>query len=78
MSGEGREGRGEKIVCWWRMCPSTGKPMRGTVPNRFRTHKICNGRNGGLESVLREMSQANMDLVIFQKTKVTDGIYTCG
>ena len=28
--------------------------------------------------VLIGMSQANMDVGIFQETKVTDGIYTCG
>ena len=29
-----------------------------------------------MESALRVMSQANMDLGIFQETKCTDGIYT--
>ena len=29
-----------------------------------------------MESALRGMSQANMDLGIFQETKLTDGIYT--
>ena len=48
------------------------------MPIRFGTYNICNGRNGGLESELRGMSQANMYLVIFQETKVTDGIYTRG
>ena len=43
---------------------------------RFGTYNIRNGRNGGLESALRGMSQANMDLGIFQEIKVTDGIYT--
>ena len=46
------------------------------VPIRFGTYNITNGRNGGLESALRGMSQANMDLGIFQETKCTDGIYT--
>ena len=46
------------------------------VPIRFGTYNIRNRRNGGLESALREMSQANMDLGIFQETKCTDGIYT--
>ena len=45
---------------------------------RFSTYNIRNGRNRGLESALRGMSQANMDLVIFQETKVTDGIYSRG
>ena len=44
----------------------------------FGTHNICNGHNEGLELALRGISQANMDLGIFQETKVTDGIYTCG
>ena len=30
-----------------------------------------------MESAIRGMSQANMDLDIFQETKFTDGIYTC-
>ena len=46
------------------------------MPIRFGTNNIRNVRNGGLESALRGMSQANMDLGIFQETKVTDGIYT--
>ena len=28
--------------------------------------------------VLMGVSQTNMDLGVFQETKVTDGIYTCG
>ena len=48
------------------------------VPIRFGTYNIRNRRNGGLESALRGMSQANMDLGIFQETKLTDGIYTNG
>ena len=45
---------------------------------RFGTYNIRNGRNRGLESALRGMHQANMDLGIFQEKKVTDGIYTHG
>ena len=52
--------------------------MRGAVLIRFGTYNIRNGRNGVLESVLRGVYQANMDLGIFQETKVADGIYTCG
>ena len=48
------------------------------MPIRFGTSNIRNGRNGGLELALRGMSQANMYLGIFQKTKVTDRIYTHG
>ena len=50
----------------------------GTVLIRFGTYNIRNKRNRGLESALRGMSQANMDLVIFQETKVMGGIYTRG
>ena len=52
--------------------------MREAVPSRFGTYNIRNGRNGGLESALRGMSQANMYLGIFQETKVTNVIYTRG
>ena len=50
----------------------------GRVPIRFVTFDIRNGRNRGLELVLRGMSQANMDLGIFQETKITNSVYTCG
>ena len=43
---------------------------------KFGTYNIRNGRNGGLESTLQRMAQANIDLGIFQETKCTDGIYT--
>ena len=46
------------------------------MPIRFVTYNIRNRRNGGLESALRGMSQANMDRGIFQETKCIDGIYT--
>ena len=39
------------------------------MPIRFGTYNIRNGRNRGLELALREMSQANMDLGIFQEKK---------
>ena len=45
---------------------------------RFGTYNIRNGCNRGLELVLWGVSQANMDMGIFQETKVTDGIYTRG
>ena len=60
------------------MCWSTRASIRGVVPIRFGTYNIWNGRNGGLESALKGMSQANMDLRIFQETKLADGIYTHG
>ena len=60
------------------MCNPTRKPTDGTVPIRFGTYNIRNGRTGGLEAALRGMSQANMDLGILQETKLTDGVYTRG
>ena len=60
------------------MCRRTALPTGGMVLIRFGTNNIYNGRNGGLESALRGMYQANMDLGIFQETKVIDGIYTRG
>ena len=50
--------------------------MSGKVPIIFVTYNIRNGRNGGLEAALQEMSKANMDLGILQEMKLTDGIYT--
>ena len=49
------------------MCRSTGIRTRGAVHISFGTYNIHNGRNGGLESALRGLYQANMDLVIFRK-----------
>ena len=46
------------------------------MPIKFGAYNIRNGRNGGLESALRGMAQANIDLGVFQETKCTDGIYT--
>ena len=74
----GHRGPESKGVCCWRMCQSTGSPTRGKVPIRFGNYNICNGRDGGLELALRGMSQANMNLGIFQETKVTDRIYNHG
>ena len=50
--------------------------MSRGVPIRFGTYNIWNGRNGVLELALRGISQANMDLGIFQDTKCTYGIHT--
>ena len=58
------------------MYNNTRRPTCGKVPIRFGTYNIRNGRKGGLESALRGMSQAIMDMVILQETKLTDGIYT--
>ena len=45
---------------------------------KFSTYNIRNGRNRGLKLALRGMSLANIDLEIFQETKITDGMYTHG
>ena len=70
-----REGK-RKINRWWGALKSTGGYTKEEVPIRFGTYNIRNRRNGGLELALRGMSQANMDLGIFQETKCTDRIYT--
>ena len=44
---------------------------------RFGTYNIRTGRNGELESALRGIAQANMDLGIFEETNCTEEIYTC-
>ena len=46
------------------------------MPIKFGTYNIRNRRNGGLESALRGMAQANINLGVFQETKCTDGIDT--
>ena len=43
---------------------------------RFGAYNIQNSQNGGLESALREMLQANVDLGVFQETNFTEEIYT--
>ena len=66
------------------MCRSTGGSTgvgRGVRQEavrliRFGTYNIRNYQKGGLESALRGMSQANVDLGIFQDKKVTTEIYT--
>ena len=56
---------------WWGALNSTGGSTKEEVLIRFGIYNIRNGRNGGQESALRGMSQANMDLGIFQETKST-------
>ena len=60
------------------MYNTTRRPTSGKVLIKFGTYNIRNIQKGGLEMALRGMSQANMDLVILQETKLTDGIYTRG
>ena len=61
----GQRGPGQKCVRWWRMYWCTGIPTRGKVLIRLGTYNIRNSRNRGLDSSLRGVSQANMDLGIF-------------
>ena len=77
-SGGGEEANGggkEKGDCWWGAFKRTRGSTKEEVTIRFGVYNIRNGRNKGLESALRGMSQANMDLGILQETKCTDGIY---
>ena len=78
-SGAGERGREKKFGSGGRvMCNPTRRPTDGTVPIRFGTYNIRNGRKEGLKSALQGMSQANMDLGILQETKLTDGVYIRG
>ena len=43
------------------------------TPICFGNYNIRNGRNGGLKSALRGMGQANVDVGVFQETKLTGG-----
>ena len=52
----------EDVLEYW-------EAYKGLVPIMFDTYNICNGRNGGLDSVLRGMSQDNIDLGIFQEER---------
>ena len=60
-SGEGKR-KGNR---WWGALKSTGGSTKEEVPIIFVNYNIRNGRNRGLDSALRGMSQANMDLGIF-------------
>ena len=58
----------------------TGRRRRGGGGGRtlirFGTYNIRNGRNGGLELALRGMGKSNVDVGVFQETKLMEGIYT--
>ena len=58
------------------MYRSTGGSTRGRVPIRFGSYNIINGRDVGHESDLRGVSQAKLDVGVFQETKLTDRVYT--
>ena len=48
------------------------------VPIRFGSYNIRNGQDIGLESVLRGMDQANLDMGVLWETNLTYGVYTHG
>ena len=74
---KGTKGGGqEKVDRWWGARTRTRGSTKEKVPIKFSTYNIRNGRNGGLESALRGMAQANIDLGVFQEMKCRDGIYT--
>ena len=60
------------------MCWITRDSTRGRFLIRFGTYNIRNRRKVGVELALRWVYQANMYLGIFQETKTTYGVYTCG
>ena len=45
-------------------------------PIIFGSYNIRNGQNGGLESALLEMDQANIELEVFQEMKLMGGVHT--
>ena len=66
----------EKGDRWWGARMRTRGSTKEEVMIKFGTCNIRTGRNGGLESALRGMAQANIDLGVFQETKCTDVIHT--
>ena len=76
-SGASSGERRAKMLCWWVLFRSTGDSMWGRTPIQFEAYNIRNSRNGGLGLDLRGVLQANLDLGIFQYTKLTGKFYTC-
>ena len=75
--GKGTMGEGkEKRDRWWGPRMRTRGSTKEEVLIKFGAYNIRHGRNGGLESALRGMAHANIDLGVFQETKCTNGIYT--
>ena len=75
--GKGTMGGGKgKGDSWWGARIRTRGSTKEEVPIKFGTYNIRNGRNGRMESALRGMAQANIDLGVFQEKKCTDVIYT--
>ena len=61
-SGEGKGTRGggkEKRDRWWGPLRRNRGSTEEEVPIKFGTYNIRNGRNGGLESALQGMTQAD-------------------
>ena len=74
-----------KIRRWPVMCKGAGGHTGrgrgwmggdGKIVIFFGTYNIRSGRNCGIKYVLRVMSQANLDMGVFQETKVIDKIHT--
>ena len=78
---EGHAGRrAEKMrVHWEGMFRGTGHTVEGEDEGRktirFGTYNIRSRWNSELESELRGMGKSNMDVRVFQETKLTEGIY---
>ena len=70
-AGESGGGKGttrggkEKRDRLWGARTRTRGSTKEEVPIKSDTYNIRNGRNGGLESALRGMAQANIDLGVF-------------
>ena len=58
-----------RFYCGWGIRQEVVRPIR------FGTYNIRNVWNVGLETALQVMLQANVDLEVFQDTKVTKGVY---
>ena len=75
---KGGQAGGKMRVCWKGMCWGTGQAVEGgeggQAPICFGTYNIRNGHNGCLESALRGVGKSNVDMGVFQETKLTYGI----
>ena len=62
------------------MCRVMGQSVEGGgglwTPIYLGTYNIRNRWNGNLELALRGVGQSNLDVAVFQDTKLTDDIYT--
>ena len=60
---------------------TTSPPRASSQPDDSGTFTVAswnirNGRNGGLESVVRALGLLGVDFAFLQETKLTDGIYS--